>query len=182
MSLRWLARTTAVVGLAGSGVYFFIYLYRWAWNRALLAGLVFIAAELGLSLMVIMERLRGIDSRIDHLADEGDGRRYPGRRYPDPAVLEHLQATAPDARKPFRWLTDGDTGTAVFVPILLGAGVVASALAWLVERIAARTARPALERALAGRLASIAWPDTDLGARTGPPRGWLAGPRPDVGP
>ncbi len=37
-------------------------------------------------------------------------------------------------------------------------GVVASGLAWLVEKLARATAGPALERGLAARLSPLAWP------------------------
>lgn len=143
-----------------------------------MAGLVFVAAELGLSLMVVMDRLRGIEERLDR-ADHGTRRRPPA---PEPAALEHIRATAPEPRSPFRWLQPGDGKMGVFVPILLGAGVVASALAWLVERIAARTARPAMERSLAAHLSAIAWPAEPLSGEGSEPTGWLAGPRPGAGP
>jgi hypothetical protein len=44
------------------------------------------------------------------------------------------------------------------VPVLIGMGVVASGLAWLVERLARATAGPALERGLAARLTALSWP------------------------
>jgi hypothetical protein len=43
----------------------------------------------------------------------------------------------------------------VFVPVLMGAGVIMSGLAWVIERLARRTARPTLERGLAARLAPL---------------------------
>jgi hypothetical protein len=43
----------------------------------------------------------------------------------------------------------------VFVPVLMGAGVIMSGLAWIVERVARRTARPALERGLAVHMAPL---------------------------
>ena len=50
---------------------------------------------------------------------------------------------------------------------LIGMGVVASGLAWLVERLARATAGPALERGLASRLAPLAWPTGGLVPETG---------------
>ncbi|MFE9437628.1 hypothetical protein ACFYO2_01205 [Streptomyces sp. NPDC006602] len=57
----------------------------------------------------------------------------------------------------FRWLEDPAERTYVFVPVLMVTGVLLSGLAWLVQRIASVTARPA-ERRLAGRLAILAAP------------------------
>jgi hypothetical protein len=54
----------------------------------------------------------------------------------------------------------------VFLPILLGAGVLASAAAWAVESLARATAGPALERRLAYRLAAF---DLPAGGLLGPP-------------
>lgn len=171
MSGRALARMTAVIALGASGTYFFVYLYRWEWNRVLVAGLVFVAAELSLGLMGMGDRLRRIEERLD-----GHGRAGTGTV--DPAVLQHVRDSAPPSREPFRWLHPDQGQSAVFVPILLGAGVAASALAWLVERIAARTARPALERDLARRLSELAWPDEPLAGPGHELGGWLAGPLP----
>ena len=42
----------------------------------------------------------------------------------------------------------------MFVPVLLGAGVVLSALAWVVDRVARLTAVPTMERGLARKLAT----------------------------
>ena len=67
--------------------------------------------------------------------------------------------------RPFAWLTRASSrGPSVFVPVLLGAGAILSALAYVVERIAQATAVPALDHHLAHRLAAIA-----------PPRGGLHG-------
>ncbi len=46
----------------------------------------------------------------------------------------------------------------MFIPVLLGAGMVVSGLAWLLEWAAHRTARPGMERDLASRLATLAPP------------------------
>lgn len=80
------------------------------------------------------------------------------RRPPDPAVLARVRQAAPAPTQTFAWLTRRPNDTSVFVPILLGAGVVFSALAWAVERVARLTARPAAENSLARRLDSLALP------------------------
>jgi hypothetical protein len=84
------------------------------------------------------------------------------RRPPDPAVLARLREAAPAPSQPFAWLTRRPDETSVFVPLLLGAGVVFSALAWAVERVARMTARPAAESSLARRLDSLALPREGL--------------------
>lgn len=48
----------------------------------------------------------------------------------------------------------------MFVPVLLGAGVVLSGVAWLVERAARIAAGRQMERGLAVRLGSLAPPET----------------------
>ena len=154
MSPRRLGYLFALFALVSSGAYVFIYLYRWEWNRALIAGVLFIATEVGLLGALILDRLRGIERRLDEVTS-----RHSQALARDVA-LGHLQATAPPPRDHFAWLKPRpDEGTFnVFVPVLMGAGVVLSALAWLVERVARATARPVLEQGLARRLGCLALP------------------------
>lgn len=144
MTGKRLAYATLTIVLAASGTYMFVYLYRWEWNRTLIAGIFFVAAEIGLIGAAILERLKKIEGRLDARAAE-------------PPALAHIQETAPEPKAGFKWLARTD-GTNVFVPVLMGAGFVVSAIAWLVERLAHATARPALERGLAWRLAPLALP------------------------
>ena len=74
-------------------------------------------------------------------------------------MLGHIREAAPEPSKPFAWLDPHDQRMGVFVPVLMGAGLVMSGLAWLIERLARRTAGPALERGLAGQLSALALPD-----------------------
>jgi hypothetical protein len=69
---------------------------------------------------------------------------------------------------PFRWLTQATNGSTlpVLVPVLIGAGAVLSAIAYVVERIAEATALPAFDRQVAQRLATM----------SPPPAGLLSGP------
>jgi hypothetical protein len=46
MTPKRIAIALGVATALGSGAYIFIYLYRWEWNRALIAGMIFIAAEI----------------------------------------------------------------------------------------------------------------------------------------
>ena len=138
------------VALLSSGTYLFVYLYRWEWHRALVAGVLFVAAELGLAATAILDRLRSIESRL-----QGGAVATPASE----DTLARLKDAAPEPRTNFEWLSRQRSGEmSVFVPLLLGAGVVLSAAAWLVERLARATAGPALERGLAGRLVPLSLP------------------------
>lgn len=144
MSAKKLAYAVLTAVLAASGAYMFVYLYRWEWNRTLIAGMFFIAAEIGLLGAALLERLKKMETRMQSAAAE-------------PPALAHLQETAPEPKAGFKWLTPTD-GTNVFVPVLMGAGFVVSGIAWLVERFAHATARPAMERGLAWRLVPLSLP------------------------
>ncbi len=139
-------RIPAVLGggvMFFTALYFFVYLWRWEWNRALIAGVLFVATEVAMAAALVLNRLRRVEDRMPT---------------PDPAVLARIRETAPPARDHFEWLSPRSGRLGVFVPVLIGMGVVASGLAWLVERLARATAGPALERGLASRLAPLAWP------------------------
>ncbi len=131
---------SALLVMLVSGWYVFVYLYRWEWNRAIVAGIMFLAAEIGLLGAALFDRLSKLGQRVDEI-----GGRHRGPV--DERVLHHLRMNAPDPLKPFAWL-DG-TRSNVFVPVLLGAGAVLSGLAWVVDRIARLTATPAMEKTLA---------------------------------
>ncbi|HEX4902341.1 MAG TPA: hypothetical protein VFV42_06000 [Acidimicrobiales bacterium] len=126
------------------GTYTILYLSRWEWNRAIIAGLFFVAIELVVVATLLLERLLRVESRLDALAT------------PTAAVepelgptLDAIRATAPPPTDHFRWLRDQAGRTNVFLPVLLGAGVLASALAWTVEHVARATLTPVRERRLA---------------------------------
>lgn len=144
MSAKRLAYAVLTIVLAASGTYMFVYLYRWEWNRTLIAGIFFVAAEIGLIGAGILERLKKMEERIEN-------------RVAEPPALAHIQETAPEPKAGFKWLARTD-GTNVFVPVLMGAGFVVSGIAWVVERFAHATARPVLERGLAWRLAPLSLP------------------------
>lgn len=154
MSAKKIGYLALLVVLAASGWYVFVYLYRWEWNRAVVSGVIFLAAEIGLLGALVLERLARIGKQVDRL-DRETGERVLGR------LREH----APPPAKPFEWL-DGRQ-TSVFVPVLLGAGVVLSALAWVVDRVARATAVPSMERGLARELTELQPP---AGGLLGPPR------------
>jgi hypothetical protein len=164
MSARRLGLLATLVTMGGAGWYVFVYLYRWEWNRALISGVIFLAAEIGLIGTLALGRLARIERRLD----EGDvpaarpaapvSSRALRRVDPDPAVLARLRESAPPPREPFAWLTKRPQEVSVFVPVLLGAGAVLSGLAWVVERLGRRLTGPAQENSLARRLHAIALP------------------------
>lgn len=154
-----LQRLLVWVVLLFSGAYLLVYLYRWEWNRAIVSGIFFVAAEVALATSLLARRLRALE-------------RGPA---PSPQVLDRLRSADVERPDPFRWLRPEDTRLGVFVPVLLGAGVVLSALAYLVERVAEVTAVPVLDRGLARRLAGLSPPPgglagTEVGPAPPPPR------------
>ena len=157
--MRRLRYAVIAAAMAGSGVYVFVYLYRWEWHRALVAAALFIAAEIGLATAAVLDRLGAIDRKLS-----GQASSVPGEQ-----SLARIQEAAPEPADRFDWLTRPGDGLSVFVPLLLGAGVVLSAVAWLVERVARATAGPALERGLAQRLAPLSLPAGTLQGRASVP-------------
>lgn len=149
MILRHITRLVLVAMLLCTATYVFVYLYRWEWNRAIVVGLFFVIAEVGLLGVLLLDRLRSLTREVDELR----------RHRPDPRVLARLQESGPHRREPFAWLRD-PSPFGVFVPVLLGAGVALSAVAWLVERLARSTTGPVMERHLARRLGALSLPDS----------------------
>lgn len=140
------------LAMAATGVYLFVYLYRWEWHRALVAGVLFVAAEVALVGAALLDRMRSIEARLD-----GAGPPAP-ERPPAEEALTRVREAAPPPRTDFDWLARQPGELSVFVPILLGAGVVLSGAAWVVERLARATARPAFEHGLALRLQPFSLP------------------------
>lgn len=150
MRTRRPALALGIVVLGVSGVYVFVYLYRWEWNRALFCLGLFVAVEVAMGVGVVLSRLKGMSERIDR------------------GVLARIEESAPPPSRPFAWLTDDNVGrTAIFVPVLMGAGIVLSGVAWLVERLASATAGPVLERGLARQLSALSLPDSLVPAERG---------------
>jgi hypothetical protein len=154
--------------LVASGAYFLVYLYRWQWNRALVSGLFFVAAEIAVVASVVLRRLQALEDRLEELQD-----RPPPA---PPAALDAISASAPAPRDRFAWMSESRTN--VFIPVLLGAGVLLSGVATVVERIAGATAKPVLEHRLAMRLQPLALP---AGGLLGPAGAAPALPRPRRG-
>lgn len=147
MIMRRLGLAIAVVTLAVSGYYLLAYLYWWEWNRALIAGVFFLAIEIAIAIIIVLGRLSRLERRI-----ETEGGRARRQR-----TLGILRDSAPAPRSTFAWLDPKSSSAQmqVFVPILLGAGIILSGLAWLIERAGRAFAGPTLERGLAAQLEGL---------------------------
>jgi hypothetical protein len=151
--MRRIAYVFGGLAAAGAGTYLVVYLYRWQWQRAMLCGVLLLVVEVMLLGIVLLGRLTRIEER---LRDSDRRQREAAARQDD--VLARLRAEpARETGGRFRWLDDSVDRTYVFVPVLMVTGVLLSGLAWVVQRIASATARPA-ERRLAGRLAVLSAP------------------------
>ena len=149
MMAKRLGYAIAVLVMLASALYVFVYLYRWEWNRAIIAGIFLIVSGLALATAAILDRITKLEERLAQGTAAA------------PTALPIIEATRPEAHRHFAWLGDTDNMN-VFVPVLMGAGVVVSALAWAVERLAMTTARPSLERGLALDLGTLGLPANGL--------------------
>ena len=148
---RRIAWLIAILTLAASGTYVFVYLYRWEWNRALTAGIIFIATEVAVFGALILDRLRtGRDAatRSSRSANRGG--------------LGPASAGEAPPKDHFAWLAESSSRLSVFIPVLLGAGILLSGIAWLVERISRAAARPGLEWRMAEQFDALALPKEPL--------------------
>ncbi len=144
----------AGLAAAGAATYLVVYLYWWQWQRALICGVLLLVVEVMLFGVVLLGRLARIEER---LRDTDRRQRELDARQED--VLARLRQPAAEREEArFRWLEDPADRTYVFVPVLMVTGVLLSGLAWVVQRIASATSRPA-EHRLAGRLAVLTAPD-----------------------
>jgi hypothetical protein len=147
MNARRIGAAIGAVTLAASGTYVFVYLERWEWNRALMSGVMFLAAEVAMATLLLAGRMRRLSDDLAGVQVQVQQQR----------TLQHLQANAPAPRDHFAWISRPQHLN-VFVPVLLGAGVLLSGVVWAVERLARVTATPALEQGLARRLTTLAPP------------------------
>ncbi len=142
--------TTGTLALLASGGYVLVYVYRWEWHRALLCGILFLAALIGMATAVVLRRLARLERTVSAPA------------HPRDDVLRHLRAAPVDPTR-FRWLTAHDPDrVGVFIPLLIGGGVLLSGAAWLVERVAGSAARTGVEEDLAGDLRGLSFPAAPL--------------------
>lgn len=140
--LRALVLVLVVLVLLVSGGYLIVYLFRWEWNRAHTAGIFFVGAEVALVGLELHSRLRAIERRLD------------GGAAIDPtgAAARAITDANRGRTRSFAWLRESSGRTGVFIPVLLGAGVLLSAVAFVIERVAGAFAGPAVDAAVARRL------------------------------
>jgi MFS family permease len=137
--IAWLAGIgTMMAGLA----YMVVSLNRWEWNRALFFGLIVLIAEVGLATGLVLNRLKRLEANRSRV---------------DPMIRRILRETrrSPDR---FAWLKESTQRTNVFITFLVGGGVLISAVAWLVDKLGARTSSPVGEQRLAQQLSQISYP------------------------
>ncbi len=116
------------VVLLVSGAYVLVYLYRWEWNRAFISGLFFLTALVSLTTGMVVRSLQQLSGRIDRLEARTRGI--------DQTTLTIGRSNAAHASRHFKWLREPPQGFGVFVPLLIGAGALLSALAYVIERLA----------------------------------------------
>ena len=145
----WLCASITLVAAAAYSV---TSLNRWEWTRALYFGLVALFAEVGLATAVVVRK-------IDHAGPNGEG--DAGRERDE--VRDVLRSTRPRRRR-FAWLEPEEvvSRSNVFITMLVGGGVLLSGLAWVLDKVAARTTSSLEEGRLAGDLTSIAYPEGGL--------------------
>ncbi|HEX7095863.1 MAG TPA: hypothetical protein VF183_08255 [Acidimicrobiales bacterium] len=158
---RGAVRALSLVVIAASGGYLLVYLYRWEWNRALMSGLFFLAAIVTFSTSLILGAFRGINDRLDRIegviassrrAGPGAGATHRGE--PPPVVTPDTSSRS----RHFDWLREPIDGFGVFIPVLIGAGVVLSGVAYVIERVAGMLAGISVDR----RTARLLEPDLAL--------------------
>ena len=154
--------------LAASGTYTFVYLYRWEWNLVLISSVIFVAAVVLVMRSLLAEPLTVLHDRVD-VQEAGSGSASHRLR------LHRIRAAAPPPRANLSWVSRPDRMN-VFVPVLMGAGVLLSGIAWAVERIARGTVSPVAERGLADQLDGLALPTHGFVTAERAPLDLLRGP------
>lgn len=146
--MRAVAWLTAAATLVAAAAYTVVSLARWEWNRALFFAIVFVAAEVGMGLGLVLRRLGRVEALVTDLPA------------PDPGVRRALRDTR-DEQERFAWLrvdpTDVVGRTHVFITLLVGGGVILSGGAWLLDKLATRTVDPRREQRLGRELDAIAY-------------------------
>jgi MFS family permease len=137
--IAWLA---GIGTLIGGAVYMIVSLNRWEWNRALFFGLVVVIAEIGLATALVLRRLARIEHRVEV----------------DPEIAEIFRSTRPPSRDRFAWLAKSTGKFNVFITFIVGGGLILSGVAWMVDRISAKTSTPKGEQRLAAELGPISYP------------------------
>jgi hypothetical protein len=147
--------------LLATGVYFVLYLYGWEWYRAFVVGIVFLAAEqaaMGIHFGSMIRKGSLAATDRQGVVTPRSGRHlHDGQQ----AVADVLHASPRRYHDTFRWLRPETTGAPVFIPLLLGAGVFMSGLAWVLEHLAGAVYGGRIDASLA-RMVSPLMPPEDL--------------------
>jgi hypothetical protein len=155
----WAGRVILVCTMLLAGGYTFYYLYYWQWVRAQIAGTLFVATLVIGATWLILGRMKRLERDI---ADRLDAVRSAAWANPpaDLADAATIRVGPPSPKPNFPWLAPEFSpprhqalvplallGTsafltapprvAVFIPVLLGAGLIVSLVAGLAERTAA---------------------------------------------
>ncbi|EPH44970.1 hypothetical protein ABT390_03925 [Streptomyces aurantiacus] len=150
--MRYVSYLFGGLTAASAATYSVVYLTRWEWQRALICGVLLLVVEGLLVCTVLLSRLGRLERQV---AASGERTEEVWRRLRETGAEQRGSAR-------FRWLEpydpDGTHRTYVFVPVLMAAGVLLSGVAWIVQKIAAATARHGAERRLAGRLTRLTAP------------------------
>ena len=146
--MKGIAWAAAVVTLFVSGIYTVVSLARWEWSRAVFFAIVFVSAEVLIGAAAVLARVAKLESDV------------AGLRRPEPSAVEALRSTRHDQQR-FAWMpvdpTEVTSRTNVFVTMLVGGGVLLSAGAWLIDKVATRTVDPRREALLGRQLDAIAY-------------------------
>jgi hypothetical protein len=127
--------------VVATGAYLVVYLARWEWQRALMSGELLLVSLIVLLAVAGAHRLARLDRRLTELleraerADTAPVERVRPAGVPAPAARPYGTPESGVAPK-FRWLEPDSESYGVFIPVLLGAGIVVTGLAALVERVA----------------------------------------------
>jgi hypothetical protein len=147
---RTIALTVTVLVLVVAGAYVIVDLARWEWNRAILSALIFLSALVILTTASVLHSVRRLGERLDAVDRRGGsgGGGSADRRQVAADVRATIGAANAEAtaNRRFEWLERPPDRLGVFVPVLLGAGVVLSIIAYLVERLAGAVAGGTLDR------------------------------------
>lgn len=168
-TIRLAGYTVGALSAAYAGYYTVLYLTRWEWQRALISAVLLVIVEVFLATVLLLTRFARLENRLE----ESEARAED--------VRSRLEQTRTPTRHRFAWLAstdpdalNGTQRTFVFVPVLMVAGAVLSAIAMVIQKIMRRERR-------AGRGAPPRRTPDGPDGTTGPRNG-LVGGAPGRGP
>lgn len=162
--MRKLGAVVLGAALVVTGVYFVLYLYGWEWYRAFVVGAIFVGIEVAAATFYLAHLL----GRLSDAARPG-GPPAPHRdgTAESVGVVNGVLAATPRPHPDtFAWMKRQPDQLSVFIPLLLGAGFILSAAAWVVERLASAVYGERLDAGLAEQVAVLIPPDDLLDAPT----------------